>query len=486
MLKKSLLILILFLYVPLAVAQQAKEYELQSIEFKGNKYISSSTLMSIILSEETPGWFWQFLNSFTPFGDEPVYFDSSKIPVDLSSLAAYYNANGFFESKFSYTVEKDTTGKGIYLTYKIEENEPSNFGYLKLIGLEKVESYVLGYIGKAVGLDTTKRYSESFMQQKIDESVDILLNNGYMFAKFDSTVVVKDTSENNANIAVHFSPGNRYTIDTVIVRKQGEGAEYVDENLIREISGIKPGIFYNLDELRRSQTRLIRTGLFNTVSLQGIESDTSGNEVPILLDGYIGLMNELSPEIIMNNQQHAFNIGLGGSYIRKDFLGRARKLTLGLSFGVQDIFNVNFSNLIKKFSFRDTTLLGYLDARATIDQPFVFSKPIQGKLEAYATINKQKIYNNTIYGSRFTLEFEMPRHTFVNFLSTSYNLEQSNEVYRTLNDSLSVKLLSSIGLDFGSTTIDNLLFPTRGYNLSFQLEEGNSFPYLFTKLFNKV
>jgi outer membrane protein insertion porin family len=488
MLKKLFIFIILCLGSHSAaqpVPQRTENYELQSIEFKGNKYISSSTLMSIILSEESPGWFWQFLNTYTPFGDEPEYFDSSKIPFDLSSLSAYYNANGFFKAKFSYEYQVDTTSKDVYLTYTIEENEPSNFGNLRLLGLEKVDPLVVKNIYKATGLDTNARYSESFFQQKIEESVNILLNTGYMFAEFDSSVVYKDTSGNNAHIYAYFSPKNRYTIDTVYVRKDGEGAEYVDEDLIREISGIKTGYFYNLDELRRSQVRLFRTGLFNTVSISGVETDTSGTRVPILLEGYIGLMNELSPEIIMNNQQSAFNIGLGATYIRKNFLGQARKLTLSSSFGVQDIVNVDFGNLIKKFSFRDTTLLGYVDARATIDQPFVFSRPIQGKLEIYATINKQKIYNNTVYGSKITFEFEMPRHTFVNFLSTSYNLEQSNEVYRTFDDSLSKKLLSSIGVDFGSTTIDNLLFPTKGYNLSFQLEEGNSFPYLFTKLFNE-
>ena len=77
-------------------------------------------LSSIIYSEESPGWFWQFLNSFTNFGKEAVYFDSSNIQIDLSALHAYYNANGFFETRISYKYDIDSADKDVDLTYIIE------------------------------------------------------------------------------------------------------------------------------------------------------------------------------------------------------------------------------------------------------------------------------------------------------------------------------------------------------------------------------
>jgi outer membrane protein insertion porin family len=223
---------------------------------------------------------------------------------------------------------------------------------------------------------------------------------------------------------------------------------------------------------------LYQTGLFDNVALSSIDSAITDSKVPIKLQGSIGKMNELSPELILNNQQSALNVGSGASYIRKNFLGNARKLTVSSSFAVQNIFNVDFKNLIKNFSFRDTTLLGYVDSRITIEQPYLFNKPIFGTWQTYAKIDKQSTYNNTVYGSSITFDFEMPEYTFINHLSSSYTLEQSNEVYRTNNDSLSTKLVSDIGADASSTTADNILFPTQGYNLSFHIEEGNSFPHI--------
>jgi outer membrane protein insertion porin family len=104
------------------------------------------------------------------------------------------------------------------------------------------------------------------------------------------------------------------------------------------------------------------------------------------------------------------------------------------------------------------------------------------RLKNYVTIEKQPNFNITRYGTKLSLDFEQSSYAFFNFLRTSYNLEVSNEFYRTFNDSLSKKLISVIGAEFGSITVDNILFPTRGYNLSFQVEEANSFPYLYSKI----
>ncbi|RPI67720.1 MAG: hypothetical protein EHM47_15380, partial [Ignavibacteriales bacterium] len=85
-----------------------QQFELESIEFEGNEQFSASTLQSVLLSEETPGWFYQFLNSFTPLGAPPVYFDSSNIQIDIEALYGFYNANGFFEVEVDYKYEIDT------------------------------------------------------------------------------------------------------------------------------------------------------------------------------------------------------------------------------------------------------------------------------------------------------------------------------------------------------------------------------------------
>ncbi|MGA9292252.1 MAG: BamA/TamA family outer membrane protein [Ignavibacteriaceae bacterium] len=462
--------------------QTKEKYQLRSINFEGNNEYSSSTLSSVIYSEESPGWFWQFLNSFTSFGKGPVYFDSSNIQIDLSALHAYYNANGYFETRISYKYNIDSADKDVDLTYILKENKRSKFGNDSVSGIQNIPSDVKENFKKELAFDKSQWYSQSVVQQNIDQAVNTLLNSGYMLAKFDSTIIIRDTVSNLANMDIYFTPGKRYHIDSVIVNKSGEGASEVKDMLLRDITDIRKGDYYSLEKIRQRQIRLYRTGLFNSVILSTSEKDTSGNGVPLQLNGSIGLMNELSPEIILNNQNNFFNVGLSTSYIRKNFLGNARKLTISPSFAVQNITNVDFAQIFKKFSLRDTTLLGYLDARVTIDQPYLFSKPIFGTWENYAQVNKQSDYNLTIYGSKLTFEFELPKYTFINFLSTYYNIEVTKENDRIYHIPPSTKLISLIGADFGRTTANDLLFPTQGYNISMQAEHANLLPYIYSKI----
>ena len=474
--------LCLFFFVTtLSLAQDKGKYELSSINFEGNNEFSASILSSIIYSEESPGWFWKFLNSFTNFGKPAVYFDSSNIQIDLSALRAYYNANGFFKAEILYKYDIDSADKEVDLKYIIRENKPSTYGTDSLFGIEKLPPVVIENFLKEISFNKNERYSQSKVQQDVEQAINSLLNSGYMLAKFDSTIIIRDTLNNKANLDIYFTPGERYIIDTVMVNKTGDGASEVKDNLLRDITDIKNGDYYDLTKIRQRQVRLFRTGLFNSVILSANEKDTSGNKVPLKLEGNIGLMNELSPEIILNNQNNFFNIGFSISYIRKNFLGNARKLTISPSFAVQNFANIDFAKIFKKFSLRDTTLLGYLDARLKIEQPYLFSKPIFGTWENYAQINKQSDYNVTSYGSKLTFEFELPKFTFINFLSTFYNIEVTKENYRLHNDSISSKLISVIGAEFGRTTANDILFPTQGYNISMQAEDANIIPYLFSK-----
>jgi outer membrane protein insertion porin family len=247
------------------------------------------------------------------------------------------------------------------------------------------------------------------------------------------------------------------------------------------------------------------------VLLSGIVADTNKNWVPLALNADIGLMHELSPELIINNEDNAFNLGVGLSFSRKNFLGDARKLTLSLSTAAQDI-----TQLISNPSLIDTNVYGYFDTRAIIEQPFLFGRSINTKFETYYTLQKRRSeYNATLFGGKLSFDIELPRFTYLTSLVLGLNLERSkyvfsreytyNAIYGSarnqnpdappeLLDSLanvylgdqtefpSEKTSSIISIDLGANKTNNLLFPTRGYTLSLLLEDGNSLIYLANKI----
>ncbi len=127
----KLITIIIMLSAASLIAQEGNRYELQQINFKGNKSIPSSQLSDVILSKETPWWFWKFLHSFSSLGSEAVYFDSSNIPIDIKALKSYYNANGFFETTVTYNYQVDTSANTVALNYIINEGDPAYYGKIK-------------------------------------------------------------------------------------------------------------------------------------------------------------------------------------------------------------------------------------------------------------------------------------------------------------------------------------------------------------------
>lgn len=485
--KKSLLIAILF-SLTLTFAQEANKIELTSIDFTGNSAYSSSMLKEVVSSKETPSWFWQFLNSISSsIGKEAVYFDSLQLRDDLMELTNFYNSNGFFEANFSSSFKIDTTKQEAEVVFVINERNPSSFTKIKLMGLQDIPADLKEGIDKDFAALETKRFSQVLLKSNNDAVIENLNNSGYMLAGWDRSIIEKDTTKNLANVEVYFKPHIRYKISELQIEKKGEGSDYVETELLKDLVGIKIDEYYNAEKIRQSQVRLYRTGLFSYVQVIPITEDTSGHFVPLKVLGNIGKMNELAPEVIMNNQQSTFNLGIGGTFTRKNFLGRARKLTVTSSFGVQDLFKINFPKVIKAFSLKDTSLSGFFDSKVKIEQPYVFNKPIFGILEGYFTLRKDATSNKRNYGGKLSFEFELPAYTFINFLSSYYNVEIADEIFFLTDRALTrSQTLSILGLDLRSIKTANPLFPANGYNLAIILEEANSIPYFISKVSNNT
>ena len=130
---KHCLVAILYVVIYLlscsnSFAQQSANYELSSINFKGNSEFSDSELRKVIQSKESPFWLWKFLDSFTPFGSSVTYFDSSTINVDIVSLKSFYAVNGFFKADFSYSYQLDSSSQSAELSFFINEGYGFPYG----------------------------------------------------------------------------------------------------------------------------------------------------------------------------------------------------------------------------------------------------------------------------------------------------------------------------------------------------------------------
>jgi outer membrane protein insertion porin family len=482
MFKRVFIFSILFLLCnsKISFSQSYYDFEIEAINFEGNNFFSASDLLKNIESKETPMWVWVFLDSFTPFGDEPVYFDSSKISIDILALKELYRTNGFFDIDVKHDVVIDSADKAIVINYYITENDFLNYGNISLFGLDRLSDYDYERLmNESYTIDSTKRFSESEVQSNISKIRRFLANNGYIFGGYDSTIVTIDTIRQKTDLSIYFHTGDKYAIGETIINKTGLSIEQINNKLISEIADLKPGRIYDQSEIDRSELRLLKTELFTAINIDPIISDTINNTIPVEVNAAIGSLNELSPEIKADNEFNSFNFGLGIGYTRKNFFGDARKLSISTSFRLVDILNIDLANIFKSGAERDSTYQGVFDINLKMEQPFLFGRAILTSTEIYLSSKTFSDFSENSYGGRQKFDFEMPPYTFVTLFRPfiSYDVAERENITRIDLNGIQLDLTETdysltpgIGVELGSSKTDDILFPTTGSYLFFTPE----------------
>lgn len=455
-------VIFLLLFTVCNSAQDNERIELSSINFVGNESFTNSELKTIIQSEENPFWLWRFLNSFSFLGSPPNYFDSTAISIDIISLKSFYAVNGFFKAEIDYSFVVDTIKKSAELTYYITENEPHTYGEVMFSGLEKLSDEMKSELDEYLRYPNWERYVQEDVKKKNNAIILYLKNRGFMRASYDSTVVKIDTVKAKTNITNYFNTDRRYTYDDIRIEKDGESSSQVSYQLIEYLSNIKIGDTYSEEELSKSRIRLARTGLFSSINLVPETKDSLSNRVQLLIKGTVGSLNELSPEVFADNEFNYFNVGVGVSYIRKNFLGDARKLTIRARFRINNITEINFDSDLFEETFQTE-----VDLSTILEQPFLFSRRFAGRLEVYLKSYNISSVDYQNFGANFTSAVDMPSYTFVNLLNPYLRFDRLS--YTVGNEEISVSpktLTSSLGAELGSTTTDDLFYPRGGRIIS--------------------
>lgn len=473
-------------------AQQAR-YELKKVNFKGNSHFTSLTLADSCISKESPGWFSKFIYSFLSLGGPATYFDSMTVSLDVKLIKNLYISAGYFKANVVPQYTLNNENGTAELQYNITEGKPFYFRSFDMTGLERLPIDVQQYLQKEIIVDTTEIYTEKFVLNKKNFVKTYLNNSGYMDASDPLPEIYVDTLRNKVDVKINFETGGRFKISEIKVERTGPGKDLIDEGLIRDIFGIKPNTYYNLYENKKAQLKLWDTKLFDSLAINRGAVDYTNNYVPLEIIGKITSLHELDPEIIGNNEEDEINLGLALSYIKKNFLGDARKMTITATAATK-----NFSQV------------AYTDLRATIEQPYLFGSRITPKLETYFTNQlRRNQYSALLYGAKINLNFEseLTQYTFLNSFSayinweyskynyqTQYLLDRINALDETTIQDVKAKLGDQtifsgdnaiIGLLLGRDKTNSIFFPTEGMNATLLMEDGNSILFLLNGLFNK-
>lgn len=495
-----------------------QDFELTNIKFEGNKAFNDGVLKEVLISKETPFWFWKFLNRYVKsLGKPPVYFDSLNIKEDQRRIEKFYWDNGFFYCTVSSTYKLNEKNKKAELIFKIDEGERSRINNYKYYGIDssKIGSWLYLKILKEKKIEEGTYFQREKIENDASRVVTELRNFGFMLADRDRIIATIDTIKKTVDVEITFRPNRYFTVSKVIIEKSGQAKDNVEDDFIYKLVGIEPGEKYSHSKILEGQLRLYRTGLFTTTLVSGVIAETTHATVPINISVDVGKMNELGPEIIINNQTNRFNVGLGVNYTRKNFFGNARKFTIEGSVVTQDIFNINYKNVFGKTGLKDTTLLGLAGINLSIEQPYLFYKDIKGKLEFFASAEQQKFYRYYTAGSKISFLLELPRYVFFNNYGLYLGYESENinfkpqlpfeyikgilinsgfpispeDTTEAMIKSESEAFLSHsntiLGVDLFANHSNDIFYPTSGFNIQLSLEYTGLLPYLKNLLSEK-
>jgi outer membrane protein insertion porin family len=473
--------------------------EIGTIHFEGNDSFSSSELRALLQTRETPGFLNKFLyNTISEkLGRKNEYLNYVVLGSDLDRLRKYYENRGFREVKIDTSLDFHEDEREVDITFLIHEGHRSLIDSLRYGGIPNLPETIWQDIRNGPPRIVQGDYYNSvLLEEEVKRILRVFANNGFPNATFirDSSYARQYASTGNFKVLLDFHAGRRYRFGRITVEQEVDSLrgmshrDDITDDIVLEHLDYKPNDFYSLESKEKSERNLNRLGVFD---LRGIQTfvpplaDT-GIMVPSLVVIRPKDKHELAPELIVSNDNDAFNIGAGLGYTDRNFFGGARILSTHVRFRTQtiaafpDYFKIN-NDAVSNF-----------DLTFELLQPYIFSSAVKGTWSFSYIIDKQLPYKLNIFRTRFGINDRFAEYTTGQF---DWILEAIDPRLRPVDSSkvdpvvlrqlqlLSPKQFNSVFSFTMQRDLTNDIFsPSEGFVHSVTLQESGLLPVLIRKL----
>lgn len=461
-------------------------FEIDKIEFDGNATLSESALKAVLLLRETPGGFSQFLERTLgeKFGSKPEYFDLSLFEADIVRLKDLYRERGFYGAEVIGTYTLDSSRSRAGIQYRIQESIRSSIDSVNYTGLTTLPADVAELIFREPMLERRMPYESGRATAEVARVLGILVDHGYPAARFDAanSTAVRHLSTNNFVLTYAFHCGVRRHFGDINLHVEPPRDDLMPNIALRQLDFV-PGDVYSREKKISSERNLNRTGLYERAIIDNpaiSDSDTTP-AVPMNIMLHARPRNELSPEVLVSDENNAFNLGIGLGYTNRNFLGDGRSLSSHLRARTQSI-----GDLFGGRGLRDSAVIGAVEFDVQMVQPYFFTKALSASWTAAISIEKQSIYILSIYRNRIGLSDRFAAYTFGFF---DWTLERVNPEFLrdTTNQTGGSSLLraedqpqfnSILTMTLQRDKTNDIFSPTSGFFHSLTLEESGVLPKL--------
>jgi len=469
--------------------REEHRFEVSDITFVGNEAKGNGELLNVIATKETPSGFWTFIYKHISerIGKEPQYYDPVVFGDDVRRLKEFYQDRGYFHTIIDTSIRFDLATRTVSLKFIITEGSLSLVDSVEYRGLSDLPSDILAEILKESRIERGKGYNAERVVEEGSRILNILYNTGYPNARLDSVKVIRKLSDNNVIVNLLFHHGKRYYFGKPEVRIEGAEELNLARIIILRQLDFEEGEAYSVKKKYESELNLNRLGIFDFARIDTYfppESDSS-DHAPVFIVLKPRDKHEIAPEMVVNNQNNAFNVGLGIGYSNRNTFGGAQTITTKATGLAQ---SVSFTDSIKGIRRGSAELL------AQLVQPYFFTNKLSLNWSISFNFDKQVEYSQNILKNTVGLSNKFPAHTFINYGFLDWTLERVDTRFSfdttRITDSTLLSILQNLkepqfnsimSVTLQSDKTNDIFSPTSGSFFSTTLEEAGLLPSLLIR-----
>ncbi|OYV88555.1 MAG: hypothetical protein B7Z63_00195 [Ignavibacteriae bacterium 37-53-5] len=475
------ILLLFFLIVTAASAQD--NLMIRSISFAGNKTFKSSTLRAIMLTKESPAAFWRFTYSLGHvIGDSAQYLDPLVLRADLQRIKQFYLDNGFIYAQVDSSLKYNTEDRSVDITVKIVEGPPAYVTAVHYIGVADTTKEFQELLREKPLIAVGERYSAKQVDAEVQRVVGLLQNDGYAYARKDSAVVTFSTPTDTVPTTIDFYlySGEQYRWGQISVLPVDSGKIPFEKHIVLREMLFKPGDIYSVTKKTQSEQRLYTLNMFEFARITTPETPPEVDSLPGVISLRPRSTHEITPELLMDDENNAFNFGGGLGYLHRNFLGDARLLSINTSLLLQSFQLVTFNSKVLS----DTVTVGRIDATAQLTQPYFFSNATSLTWGLSFLVDKQMPYVQIVMRNKIRVSDRLADYTTA-YLDWDVERAKVDSLQAIpLPPGLEIPQFNSIlSFTLQRDKTNDVFSPTSGFFNLMTIEEGGVLPNIIHSLF---
>lgn len=463
-----------------AVAQIPAQLEIDQISFSGNSHIDADVLLQSIESKETPGFFSRLF-----YKSDPEYFSTRVFEEDFRRIEDVYNQEGYYEVAVTGSFTVDSSAGSVALDFAVTENRQSFVDTVSYLGLDRLPAQIQAEIFADPLLFVGMPYLRKKAEGEINRVLNYLANHGYPLARFDYALssARRLLSTNNFQLTYAFDIGSPCVFGEPAVHIDPPRPDITNPLVLRQMD-FTPGEPYSREKKISSERNLNRLDLFETARIENgqIRDSLSGGAIPLDIFVTARPRHEISPEVIVSDENNVFNIGLGLGYTNRNFFGDGRLFNIRTRARTQSI-----DGILAGKGFRSPDVNGAIELRFDVIQPYLFTRTLSGSWTGSISAEKQSIFILSILRNRFGFSNQFAQFTYglLDWTLERVNPEildpsdTSQSVLSTLAEERQPQFNSILTVTLQRDKTNDIFFPSRGFFNSISVEEAGILPKLF-------